>query len=404
MEQLLTMSIREIKRLKILEQVNQDKLSIKEAITSLSVCERQFYRILKRYREEGPKGLVHKSRGKPSNRGYPLELKEKVINLYRKTYKDFGPTLFTEKLEELHKIEIDHETIRRWLRSKGEITSTRRSRGHRKKRERKKSIGEMLQFDGSPHDWFEGRAPVCCLLHAIDDASSRVFLRFAKSENTEEVLKTMREYVIENGIPHSIYTDRYGVYYAEKEKTDFQKAMSKLGVRCIYANSPQAKGRVERGNRTLQDRLVKEMRLRGISSIDEANKFLRESFIADYNKKFSIQETIPDIHIELNGQNLDNIFCYETKRQVRNDYTITLNGHYIQLEKSEITLPLPKQNVVLRRYLDGSLHIFYQDDELQYKELTEKPKAKIKVTRKAPKNHIWRKIKFGKAKYIKPDR
>jgi len=175
--------------------------------------------------------------------------------------------------------------------------------------------------------------------------------------------------------------------------------MSKLGVRCIYANSPQAKGRVERGNRTLQDRLVKEMRLRAISSIEEANKFLKESFISDYNKRFSIRETIPNIHIALNGENLDNIFCYERKRQVRNDYTITLNGSYIQLEKSETTLPLPKQNVVLRRYLDVSFHIFYQEDELKYKELTGKPKAKIKVIRKAPKDHIWRKLKFGKAKY-----
>jgi len=400
MDELLTMSKKELKRLKILEQIEKRKLTVKEATESLGISERQTYRILKRYREEGDQGLVHRSRGKLSNRGYPDELKEKVIRIYRKSYKDFGPTFFTEKLEEREKIKIDHETVRRWLRSKGEITSRRRSRGHRKKRERKTSIGAMLQFDGSHHDWFEGRGDVCCLLVAIDDASSKVFLRFAKSENTLDVLKTLREYVEKNGIPHSTYTDKYGVYYAEKEKTDFQLAMEKLSVRCIYANSPQAKGRVERSNRTLQDRLVKEMRLMGISNIDEANKFLKDSFIENYNKRFSYTKGLPDIHIELNKENLDNIFCHETKRQVRNDYTISLNGNYIQLNKSEVPLPIPKQYVILRKYLDGSLHIFNNNNQpLEFTEPSSKPKVKIKVIRKAPSNHPWRQIKFGKAKY-----
>jgi len=400
MEELLTMSKKEINRSKVLDQIEKRKLTVNEATESLGISERQTYRLLKRYREEGEKGLIHRSRGKPSNRGYPVELKEKVIRIYRKSYKDFGPTFFTEKLEDREKITLDHETVRRWLREKGEITSTRRSRGHRKKRDRKTSIGAMLQFDGSHHDWFEGRGKVCCLLVGIDDASSKVFLRFAKSENTLDVLKTLREYVEINGIPHSTYTDRYGVYYAEKEKTDFQLAMEKLTVRCIYANSPQAKGRVERSNRTLQDRLVKEMRLRGISNIDEANKFLKDSFIEDYNKHFSQTKGLSDIHLALNSENLENVFCHETKRQVRNDYTISLSGNYIQLEKSEVPLPIPKQYVILRKYLDDSLHIFNNDNQpLEFTELNSKPKGKIKVIRKAPSDHPWRKIKFGKAKY-----
>lgn len=394
------MSKKELQRLKVLEQVENKVLTIKGASEALNLSERQTYRILKRYRSKGEKGLQHLLRGRPSNRGYRKDLQEKVISIYRKSYKDFGPTFFTEKLSERHSISIDHETIRRWLRSHGEITATRKSRGHRKKRERKRSIGEMLQFDGSPHDWFEGRGEVCSLLHGVDDASSKVFLRFAKSESTQDVLQTLREYVEENGIFHSIYTDRLAVYYAEKQKTDFQKAMEKLSVRCIYANSPQAKGRVERGNRTLQDRLVKEMRLRGISNIEEANKFLKKSFIEDYNKRFSHTEGLPDIHIELNGENLDNIFCFETERQVRNDYTITLSGKYIQLKKSEkYALPLPKQFVTLRRYLDGSLHIFNGEDELEYKGLKYKPERKIKVKYIPPANHPWRKIRFGKSKY-----
>jgi len=393
------MNQKEIKRIKVLSQIEQHNLILKEASTVLGLSERQTYRLLKRYRKQGEEGIIHLSRGKPSNRGFPKSIKEEVIRLYRKSYKDFGPTLFTEKLEERHNLKLDHETVRRWLRSNGEITATRRSRGHRKKRERKSSIGEMLQFDGSPHDWFEGRGESCCLLHAVDDAGSKVFLRFSKSENTLNVLTILREYVEANGIPHSIYTDRHSVYYAENMKTDFQKAMEKLSVRCIYANSPQAKGRVERGNRTLQDRLVKEMRLRGISSIDEANKFLAESFIEDYNKRFSCAEGLPDIHIELNGENLDNIFCFETKRQVRNDYTITLNGIYIQLEISEVPLPLPKQDVTVRKYLDGSLHIFNREEELNFTRLKNKPIKKEKVKYKPASDHPWRKIQFGKSKY-----
>jgi len=355
---------------------------------------------LKRYRESGDEGIIHRLRGRQSNRGYPKELKNKVLQLYRKNYKDFGPTLFAEKLEERHQIKLDHETVRRWLRSTGEITAIRKHRRHRKKRERKESIGEMLQFDGSHHDWFEGRTSVCCLLHAIDDASGKVYLKFSESENTRSVLETLREYVETNGIPHSIYTDKYGVYYSEKKKNDFQRAMEKLSVRCIYANSAQAKGRVERGNRTLQDRLVKEMRLRNISSITEANKFLEETFLENYNKRFSNGDGLTDIHYQLNGENLDNVFCYETERQVRNDYTIILAGQYIQLERSEVPLPIPKQYVTVRRYLDGSLHIFSDEQAVRFRELDEKPKRKIKVIKAAPSDHPWRRKKIGKARYV----
>jgi DNA invertase Pin-like site-specific DNA recombinase len=400
-EKKLTMSTKELKRITVLEKLIEKEITVNQGAEVLGLSQRQVYRIKKRYKHSGAEGLIHRSRGKPSNRGFPKELKKEVLTLYRKHYWDFGPTLFSEKLSELHKINIDHETLRRWLRESGEITSIRKSRGHRKKRQRRSSIGEMLQFDGSPHDWFEGRGEVCSLLHGVDDASGKVYLRFAKSENTEDVLRALRQYVETNGIPHSIYTDRHSVYYAEEKKTDFQKAMDKLSVRCIYANSPQAKGRVERGNRTLQDRLVKEMRLRGISDIDSANKFLKEEFIADYNNKFAHPENLPDIHIKNHGKNLDNVFCNETNRQVRNDYTITLNGQYIQLEKSEVTLPLPKTYVTLRKYLDGSFHIFYEEEELKYTILPKKPKRKNKPNRKPSSEHPWRKIKIGKAKYEK---
>ena len=395
MQELLTMSQKERKRIKVLEQKVEGKLTVREASGIMGISERQTYRLLSNYKDQG---IIHRLRGKPSNRGYPKHIKQKVIEIYRKRYRDFGPTLFSEKLEEYEKIKVNHETLRRWMRSSGIITSQRKKRPHRKKRERRKSIGEMLQFDGSHHDWFEGRGPVCCLLHAIDDASNKVFIRFSESEDTESVLTVLKGYCQQNGIPNSIYTDKYGVYYAEKQKTEFQLAMEKLSVETIYANSPEAKGRVERGNRTLQDRLVKEMRLRGISTIGEANKLLREYFIEDYNKRFAEVELLADIHRTIEGINLDAVFCYETKRQVRNDYTITLKASYIQLERSEAILPIPGQYVIVRRYLDGSLHIFNGEEELEFTELKSKP-GKSKLRYYPPKeNHPWKRYTFGRAR------
>lgn len=399
MQELLTMSQKERKRIKVLDQKAEGKITVKEASGIIRISERQTYRLLSRYKAEGDRGIIHRLRGKLSNRGYPKQIKQKVIEIYRKRYQDFGPTLFSEKLKEYEKIEINHETLRRWMRSSGIVTSERKKRPHRKKRERRKAIGEMLQFDGSHHDWFEGRGPVSCLLHAIDDASSKVFIRFSKSENTESVLRVLKEYCQQKGIPNSIYTDRYGVYYAEKQKTDFQLAMEKLSVETIYANSPEAKGRVERGNRTLQDRLVKEMRLRGISNINEANKFLDEYFIDEYNKRFAQVEDLADIHRTTEGMNLDNVFCYETNRQVRNDYTITLEGNYIQLEKSEAILPIPGHYVIVRKYLDGSLHIFNGEEELEFTELKDKPQKKKERYYPPKGDHPWKRHPFGKARY-----
>lgn len=239
-QELLTMSQKERKRIKVLDQKTEGKLTVKEASGIMRISERQTYRLLSRYKAEGDRGIIHRLRGKLSNRGYPKQIKQKAIEIYWKRYRDFGPTLFSEKLKEYEKIEINHETLRRWMRSSGIITSERKKRSHRKKRERRQAIGEMLQFDGSHHDWFESRGLVCCLLHAIDDASSKVFIRFSESENTESVLRVLKEYCQQNGIHNSIYIDRYGVYYAEKQKTDFQLAMDKLSVETIYANLPTA--------------------------------------------------------------------------------------------------------------------------------------------------------------------
>jgi transposase len=404
MKGILTMSVKERERLKIIDQVIERKLSTGEAAEVLEISTRQMYRIKGRYYNEGEKGLIHKLRGKSSNRGYGKKQKESVIKLYVKDYSDYGPTLFSEKLLEYHGQKIDHETIRRWLRESAITTSMRKKRPHRRKRERRTAIGEMIQFDGSPHDWFEGRGAMCCLLHAIDDASGRIYLRFAASENTSDCLLTLKKYCQKHGIPKAIYTDHGSVFYADGKLTDVGLAMEKLGVEMIYANSPQAKGRVERGNRTHQDRLVKELRKENISTIAEANKYLEEKYLYEHNRRFSMCDNLADVHRSIEGYDLNNIFCYQTERQVKNDYTITLGARYIQLSlqsrlgRNATPLPLPKRYVTVRRWLDDSLHIFYKEQELSFIILKDKPKTKNNVVRKPKADHPWKKWNIGRGK------
>jgi len=399
MSRSLLMSFKEHERVHLLEEVKKRKLTIKEASALSGLSERQFYRIKSSYEKEGLAGVIHKSRGRPSNRCFAQRIKERVIKIYREGYRDFGPTFFSEKLEEYHQIKIDHETLRRWIRSSGHVGWQRKKRPHRRRRERRSAYGEMLQFDGSHHNWFENRGDKCCLLLGIDDASSKVHMRFSPTESTESVFVELQEYVEEIGIPRSIYVDRHAVYYEREKETEFSRAMKKLNVKIIYAKSPQAKGRVERGNRTLQDRLVKEMRLRGISTIGEANKYLKDEFIEKYNSQFSIEDEFADIHRSTNGYDLRNVFCYEQTRQVKNDYTISLNGKLIQLHISENPLPRPKEYVTIRKYLDDTLHIFYAEKELKYELIKEKPK-RTRVITKPKKDHPWKKIKIGKARYV----
>jgi transposase len=391
MEGILTMSQKELDRLQIIKQIEKKELRVEEGAELMGISQRQTYRVLKKVRKEGSKGIMHKLRGRRSNRGYPKELKIRVIGVYKAHYDDYGPTLFSEQLIENHKISVDHETIRRWLREQAITTSMRKKRPHRKKRERRSCFGELLQFDGSHHDWFEGRGPECCLLNAVDDATGRVYLKFAVSENSQDVLWTLWEYVERYGIPRSIYTDRYNVYKGENNLTDFGRAMKELDVETIYAKSAQGKGRVERVNRTLQDRLIKALRQKGISNIAEANKFLQKKFIEDYNRRFAVNTEVPDIHRKTDGYDLKNIFCYKTSRKVRNDYTINFMSGYIQLLQSKAPLPLPTQVVTVCRWLNGQMHIYFNKQEIKFSQLTDKPGKREYIIRPAPRDHPWRK-------------
>lgn len=392
MEGILTMSQKEVDRLKIIDQVETKVITIEEGAQLMGISTRQTYRVLKRIKAEGSAGIIHQLRGRKSNRGYPEELKSKVIEIYRKNYSDYGPTLFTEQLVSNHNISIDHETVRKWLRAKAITTSMRKKRPHRKRRERRSCFGAMLQFDGSHHDWFEGRGAECCLLNCVDDSTGRVYLKFAVSENTQDVLLTLWEYVSKYGIPRSIYTDRHSIYKAEGKLTDFGRAMKELNVETIYAKSPQAKGRVERSNRTLQDRLVKALRRQAISNIAEANKYVQEKFISDYNRRFAVNPDVPDTHRITTGYDLKNIFCYKTTRQVRNDYTINLSGGYVQLLTGSSPLPRPKQSVTVCKWLNGEVHIYFNKQEIKFKYLEDKPAKKGYKIRHVPKDHPWRRL------------
>lgn len=386
----LTMSKKERDRISILERLKRKTISHAAAAAALAISERQLYRIASRVRAEGDAGLIHRLRGHPSNRGRGGELRRTVLALYRQRYADYGPTLFCERLEKVHAIILDGETARRWLIADKQWLPAQRKHRHRKKRERRPATGSLLQFDGSPHDWFEGRGPACTLLHAIDDASGRAFLRFAKSENTIDCMRLMRDYVERYGRPREIYVDFGSVFKDGKTRTQFERAMKDLDIDIIHAHSPQAKGRVERGNRTHQDRLIKAMREAQISSIHKANAFVDRVYLAEHNAQFATTDGLPDVHRSLEGFDLDNIFCLQYERVLANDYTIRLHGSYVQLLTGEAPLPPPRRRVVLRESFDGTLRIFWNEHALAFQQLHQRPRSHKKEPRHLPAQHRWR--------------
>lgn len=391
MQEILTMSTKERQRLQVIGHLKQGKTTVAKAAAALGLSERQMYRVLDRHRKQGDRGLLHRLRGHSSNRGYSDKVREDALRVYQESYHDYGPTLFAEMLLEYHQLQIDSDTLRRWLKEAGLWQGVRAARRHRQKRDRRDAIGAMIQFDGSSHQWFEDRGPVCCLLVAIDDASGRVFMRFAVSENAYDVMVTMKAYVQHHGIPREVYVDFGSVYHAKKKRlTDVARALARLGVNVIHARSPQAKGRVERSNRTHQDRLLKALRRHNISTIDDANRFLETNYLREHNNRFARQDHLPDVHRTAQGLDLNNIFCFETTRFVNHDYTIMLGAKYIQLLPSKTPLPPPRHHVTLRRWLDGSLHIFWNDHELTYKHLPARPTPKPQEHPPAPREHPWR--------------
>lgn len=423
MEYDIVMTNEEARRHEIINNLISNKINGTQAAKQLSLSVRQTKRLKAKVIKEGIKGIVHKLRGTQGNRKLNKDITELAIEFIKEKYSDFGPTLAQEKLEENHKLKIGVSTVRKIMIYEKIFTPKPRKKSseHREWRERKASEGEMGQFDGSYHDWFEGRAPECCLLANIDDATGKVTLKFDTNESTKCVFNFWKEYIQTKGKPLAIYLDKYSTYKINHKSavddkdmmTQFQRAMNSLGINVINAHSPQAKGRIERLNETLQDRLVKELRLRNISTMEEANKFFKEEYEEIFNSKFSVvPRSDVNLHTQLTKtekQNLDSIFSVHSQRLVKNDFTIQFKNQWVQLKEIQSTTVYKKDKVIIEERLDGSLHLSLKGKYLSYEILPERPqKVKMllpaltttKSTWRPPENHPWKKFKINSAKQL----
>ncbi len=404
------MSQKERVRLAVMKQVQVQELGLREAAEILGLSYRQTKRVWRRYRLAGDAGLVHGSRGRPGQRAKPAQLKARILARYQQRYPDFGPTLAAEYLAREGMV-VDHETLRRWLLAQGQPMRRRRRQRHRQWRERKPCFGAMVQLDGSHHDWFEGRAAKCVLMVMVDDATSRVWAQFFAEETTRASYDMLEGWVRRWGLPQSLYVDRDSIYRCEglgsiaeqmagkEPQTQFGRAMEQLGVKLILANSPQAKGRVERMNGTLQDRLVKALRLAGISEMAKANQYLANEYLPGFNRRFEVEpRSGADVHRGI-PRTLDQVLSWEEQRVVQRDWTVVCGGRWYQLERQHEPLSLAGKKVIVRTLRDGTVQLESQGLKLRWRMLPERPermpvktvKAQSKVgSAKPAANHPWR--------------
>lgn len=390
------MARKELNQVSVFEDLKNKRLKQKEAAKILDLSIRQVKRKIKAFRRFGAVSLIHKSRGKPGNHRINEDNVETALGLVRKNYSDFGPTFASEKLLEIHRINIKPETLRLKMIKEGLWKEKVKKVNHHYLRQRKESLGEMVQVDGSPHYWFEDRGGKCTLLAFIDDATSQILhLEFTISESTKTLMQTTKKYLENFGRPVSLYSDRGGVYKVnihnqENEKmTQYKRALDEVGVKLIWARSPQAKGRVERLFETLQDRLVKELRLQGIGNINMANEFLASGYVEKHNDKFAVEaKSKTDLHRPLVGYNLEQIFCLKEERNINCDMTIRYKNNWFQFEKKQPTLIFPKNTVEVWESLNGGITFHIREYELSVKRLEEKP-VKIKEIKEVKEKIIW---------------
>jgi hypothetical protein len=415
----LKMSRKERDRMTIMVGVKRKELTQVQAAELLCLSYRQTKRVWRRYQAEGDAGLVHRLRGQPSLRRKPPALRALALARYaEERYADFGPTLMAEQLAK-EKLVVDHETLRRWRLAEGWRTVRRRKQQHRQWRERKPSFGAMVQLDGSHHDWFEGRSPKCVLMVMVDDATNRMRARFFEEETTRASYDVLEGWVRKHGLPASLYVDRDSIYRCEgvagiaeqlagkQPQTQFGRAMEQLGIKLILANSPQAKGRVERMNGTLQDRLVKEMRLAGVNDIESGNRFLDGKYLQAFHRQFAHEAASPvDVHRALPG-NLNEVLSWEEERVVQGDWTVACEGKRYQLDRQHEALSLVRRKVIVRTLRNGRVQLVYQGKALKWRTLPagtmrKPPGAKpVWAEKRKPEgqtpalNHPWRRDGVG---------
>lgn len=413
----ISMSQNDLSKYEVIKRSIRREITVQEAGELLCLSERHIYRLKYKVKEEGAKGIIHGGRGKPGNRKVPEKEQEEIKKLLRKHYSDFKPTFASEKLSERHRIKRNPKTIRRIMIAAGLWHPKQRKTKtqHRSWRERKSCCGEMEQFDGSYEKWFEDRGPECCLLASIDDATGQITKAvFADNEGVFPVFSFWKEYIQTNGKPASIYLDKFSTYKMnhktakenEDTQTQFERAAKELGIDLITAHSPQAKGRAERLFSTLQDRLIKELRLAGISNIKPADVFLNQVFIPRFNAKFAVEPKLEtDLHVRLNKtkqKQLASIFSKHILRTVQNDYTLGFQNRFYQLTDDQPVLVCKKDKVIVEEHLTGEIKIRLRDKYLNFKELPERPKKKIqpwilktsavkKQPYRPPEDHPWRK-------------
>jgi len=382
-------------RLEVLKKVQAGKLSRRKGATLLGLSYRQMLRLVQRYAAEGTIGLQHRLRNRGSNRSIDHGRRERILELYKSKYHDFGPTLAAEYLLRDEREVVGVETLRHWLIDKGLWQARRQGARHRQWRERRAHWGELVQMDGSDHDWFEGRRPRASLMVMIDDATNWTYAKFFESETTAAAMTVFGEYVGWYGLPLALYVDRDSIYETTRDSTvdealrdaspltQFGRAMETLGVGLVLAHSPQAKGRVERRHGVFQDRLVKALRLKRIKTLDVANRYLNDEFLDDLNERFHVEARSPtDLHRSVQrGLKLEHVLCYQEKRLVQNDWTVSWCSRILQLGERHQRLGLAKKKILVSELLDGTLRLTYRDNTLEWRELPARPE-KLREKRK----------------------
>ena len=386
------MSTKERRRLAVLGQVHSGHLTVAAAGRVLGISERQARRLWSRFQAEGDVALVHGLRGRPGNRGGDASERERVLALYQEHYRDFGCTLACEYLAERHGLVVDDQTLRRWLRKAGLWERRRKSPVKRRRRARRACLGELVQIDGSHHDWLEGRASElgrCCLMVMVDDATSRTLARFYAGETSEAAMSIFRTWALAWGLPMALYPDQDSIYRINGERADqieartgkrpqtqFGRAMAELGVELICAKSPQAKGRVERMNGTLQDRLVKALRVAGICDLASANAYLEQTFLPQHNARFTVTAAdAADVHRATDAAEVDAALCTKDLRVVGRDHCISWEGQVMQLQPDRRTPSLVGKRVTVRRALGGTVTVHWRDRDVAWQQVPARPQG-----------------------------
>jgi len=410
------MSKRELRRVEVFSRVASEELKLVDAAEMLRLSYRQVKRIWQRYQAEGPAGLQHRSAGRESNRAKGQEFRDQVLGVVREKYSGpvgqrFGPTLAAEHLESEDGLLAHPETLRRWMLEEGLWTLVRKQRAHRRWREPKEHFGELVQLDGSFHHWFEDRGPEGCLMNMVDDATTETLGRLGEQETIWTAAGVLRCWIETYGVPLALYVDWKKVYVQEPTEkqllrgedavTQFGRMCADLDIRIIAANSPQAKGRVERNHGTHQDRLVKKLRRKGIQDYAAANEYLETEYLPEHNRRFARKPASPaDYHRpKPSRKQLDEVFHLETPRVIDNDWVVRYKNRFLQVTPQARNYAPAKGKVVVCQWEDGRLEIRYRGQKVRWKEITGRPvkpagKAKPSATRQQPKtpkpDHPWK--------------